>query len=99
VKLLTLLLSLFVLTLSSVPCCALENSEADHPIHENSQNEDDCGQACSPFYTCGTCVGFTPHYPDELFADYLRPIQHHSIYPPFELPQTAGSIWQPPQLS
>jgi hypothetical protein len=98
VKLLTLLLSLFVLTLSSVPCCALENSEADHPIHENSRNDDGCGQACSPFYTCGTCVGFTPNlHWGELFADYLRDIQHNSIYPSFELPQTSASIWQPPQ--
>lgn len=100
VKLFALLLSTIVLTLTSVPCCALENNEADHYVQENSQNDDDCYENCSPFYTCGTCVGFTiTDYSAETFAVYIRPIQHNSIYHPFELTQIVPSIWQPPQLS
>jgi len=102
---------MIVLTLTAVPCCALEDSRV-HP-HEQSANEqkdqkenksaekeDGCCKDCSPFYVCGTCVGFTiSSYSLLAFTAYLKPIQHGSIFLTAEIIQTTSTIWQPPKLS
>ena len=100
VKFIALLLSVVVLTLTSVPCCGMQkNSTEQYNAQDHSKDEDDCGQSCSPFYSCNTCIGFTiSNYLKESFAINLRPVLHNSIYLTVELPQTTSSIWQPPQL-
>jgi hypothetical protein len=102
-----LLLSLIVLTLTTVPCCAVEDNEAQ--VHKSSQKEkhdkcsedqDDCCKNCSPFYVCGTCIGFTLNSQTVFtFIIHLKPIQHNSIFIPVELAPLSFSIWQPPKLS
>ncbi|MBB5647082.1 DUF6660 family protein [Pedobacter cryoconitis] len=102
-KFLTLLLSLIVLTLTIVPCCALEK-DADQlslkALQQHTQKDEDCCKDCSPFYVCGTCVGFTiNNFLSPTFTIYLRPVKHDSAYLTVELPQIPVVIWQPPQLS
>jgi hypothetical protein len=107
VKLIALLLSVVVLTLTLVPCCALENSDAHASYtkqkataHKCTEEDDDCCKNCSPFYTCGTCPGFTVANAQVLLlVSVTKPVQHNSVYfynPPAEVP---SSIWQPPKLS
>jgi hypothetical protein len=106
VKFLALLLSVVVLTLTTVPCCPFEEN-ATH-VHETSSEEkhdkcpeknDDCCKSCSPFYVCGSCIGFTiNNIPALTFVIHLKPIQHNYIYIPVELRQMSSSIWQPPKL-
>ena len=105
VKFLALLLSVIVLTLTTVPCCALEDNEAhSHQFSEEKhdkcpEKDDDCCKDCSPFYVCGTCVGFTiSNLPVLTFVIHLKPLQHNNIYIPVELPQMSYAIWQPPKL-
>ena len=67
VKSIALLLSIIVLALTTVPCCALEERDThahqkeqkkeQHQCSEQQKNE--CCKDCSPFYVCGTCIGFT----------------------------------------
>jgi hypothetical protein len=62
-KIVCFILSIYVLVLSTVPCCSDDNcidetktEQADkHPQKEHQG----CEGSCSPFLTCGTCVGFT----------------------------------------
>lgn len=101
VKVLAVFLSLFVVFLSTTPCCAVETDEDVllKEQYDSCMNDDFC-QTCSPFYTCGACAGFTlVEYSGESLAIYSRPVQHFSGCLPFSLPMTTASIWQPPQLS
>ncbi|SDM49867.1 hypothetical protein SAMN05421823_11486 [Catalinimonas alkaloidigena] len=63
-KPITLFLALLSLLLSLSPCCGDESgcedawtSEENTAQHEHER----VPHACSPFYTCGVCAGFTLH--------------------------------------
>ncbi|WP_379091392.1 hypothetical protein [Pedobacter sp. UC225_65] len=107
-KSIALLLSIIVLVLTTVPCCALE--ERDTHAHQKEQKQeqhqcseqqkDECCKDCSPFYVCGTCIGFTPTaQPLFVFTVSVKPVQHHTFYLPIELSPIYTLIWQPPKLS
>ncbi|WP_394353506.1 DUF6660 family protein [Pedobacter foliorum] len=106
-KFLALLLSVIVLTLTAAPCCAFEKNETHvHKAYSEEKHDkcpdpdDDCCKNCSPFYVCGTCIGFTINNLSVLtFTLHLKPIQHNYIYIPVKLRQMPYSIWQPPKLS
>jgi Na+/H+ antiporter NhaD/arsenite permease-like protein len=104
VKLLCLILSFYVVLLSLRPCCADNDCQAKiaakkHVNSKSSPKEKEC-QGCSPFFACGTCVGFVitkpfmldlklvAETPVKIYADYQQPYVH----------QVSLSIWQPPQL-
>jgi len=106
VKLLCLLLSLFVVLLSARPCCAdndcRENALAvkKELAGKNTSPEKTC-PGCSPFFSCGSCVGFIVSKP---VTHNLRPIAENMdvSYKPYQQPnlkEIAQAIWQPPQLS
>jgi len=106
VKFIAFFLSVIVLTLTVMPCCALEESEShahktkQKENHECDHNGDDCCKDCSPFYVCGTCIGFTFTSQSVLtFAIQIKPVQHNTAYIPVELPTNPMVIWQPPKLS
>ncbi|WP_394340871.1 hypothetical protein [Pedobacter nutrimenti] len=86
-----------------MPCCALEKNDVQHQQQKpdkHSEKAEDCCKCCSPFYVCGTCIGFTINSFSLLsFALILKPVQHDSIYLPVELSQIPQVIWQPPKLS
>ncbi|MGY0035670.1 hypothetical protein [Pedobacter sp. NJ-S-72] len=96
-----------MLALTTVPCCALEKVDSDsHQVspkaeeHKCAENDDNCCKDCSPFYVCGTCVGFTINSNlAPTFTVYLRSVKHESVYLTVELPQILSVIWQPPKLS
>lgn len=82
-----------------MPCCAMEKSEIHHIENFDNCHEDDaCSHNCSPFFTCGTCIGFTvSNNAPVTFTIFLRPVVHYSHYLLFKLPQVEANIWQPPQ--
>ncbi|GHT49316.1 hypothetical protein AGMMS49982_02530 [Bacteroidia bacterium] len=98
-KIIALILSLTVLTLSVAPQLVERTSVDMHQTCENSCDGDGCCDACcSPFHACGSCHGFTiaaSYSVDNFLQDkhlklipYTHP--HYSAY--------AGDIWQPPKL-
>ncbi|ATP56915.1 hypothetical protein CPT03_10705 [Pedobacter ginsengisoli] len=104
-KFLALFLAIVVITLTITPCCALEGAEihahetTQKGKHECNEKSDECCKDCSPFYVCGTCVGFTFASQSLLtFAVQLKPVQHNTAYIPVELPIIPSVIWQPPKL-
>lgn len=57
-------ISFLVLSLSSFPCCVLEDiGENTLCIETHSNTEDDHtgDEPCSPFFNCGSCTGFAIH--------------------------------------
>jgi hypothetical protein len=105
VKYLCLLLSLFVLLVSSAPCCCQDDcglsedavAQTDQSGDSHPEN-DDC-KACSPFLTCGSCSGFIKPLPVPTFQGEglgfqrdLVDAYHFALYP-----IGASSFWQPPK--
>lgn len=99
-------MSIIVLTLTITPCCSMGGTESyEHETvhkdkHECGEQDDDCCKDCSPFYVCGTCIGFTFNTQRPInFTVVVRPVKHDTAYILTELPLNPLSIWQPPKLS
>ena len=100
-RLLCIILSIYVLMLSIVPCCfdddcGGESESAQANSNSRDHEEDDCG-ACSQFMTCGTCPGFVSRTPDSLRVYFSA--QTFALLSTF-LPghDYVARIWQPPQF-
>lgn len=104
-RLLVLLLAMYVLVLSGVPCEALCREEPvataqGAPAHSGEQ--DDC-KNCSPLSVCAACAGFT--LPALGWIGHPASALHASA--PARRPQyraratreVAAYIWQPPRLA
>jgi hypothetical protein len=100
VKLLCIIFSFIVVLLSVKPCCT--DSDCDAVVkteHAGTSKAKDC-TGCSPFFSCGTCAGFT--ISKTVTASVLiNPVKTRQIYPPYQQPnikEISLSIWQPPQI-
>ncbi|MBN3520248.1 hypothetical protein JYB62_09555 [Algoriphagus lutimaris] len=73
-KVLSVLIALFSFWLTGMPCCSVENSCDTTEVNPESVfgSEEDCEDhlPCSPFYSCGTCTGFST----EKFSFTILPI-------------------------
>ncbi|WP_406843470.1 DUF6660 family protein [Flavobacterium soyae] len=106
-KICVTILSFIVLFLSTVPCssyakhsqCGAEKS-CDADSHDCGN---DCNGKCSPFYSCGTCIGFT-------ISLFTAAISEKFIFTRDETGQVPSydkfvdssficKIWQPPKIA
>lgn len=104
VKTVTLILAIFILALSGQTCCVDDNCDDSSTASKTEQehHKDSCDGTCSPFFSCGTCVGFT--FPTANFSvpeNNFTFIETHlvSTYIPQLLSQFNPAIWQPPKIS
>jgi len=100
VKIFAFIFSFYILLLSTVPCCALDNCmDQTHQTNHSHEHNSGC-ENCSPFNQCGNCVGFA--FSPDVFQ-MQKPQQF--MQQPFSasiqsvLPQFFSSFWQPPRLS
>lgn len=103
-KILCFILSLYVLFLVTAPCCSDDNCNDEIKTkytenHSQEHKDSDCN-ACSPFFTCGTCSGFVftwvgvdfkevPFIKDKSVAVYKSQFANDFF----------AKIWQPPKIS
>jgi hypothetical protein len=104
VKIVSLILAFFILALSSQGCCDDDNCEEEGSLAQTEQkhHNDNCDGACSPFFSCGTCIGFT--FPNTAFyipENNIDLIEASlvSTYIPQLRSQFNPAIWQPPKIS
>jgi predicted metal-binding protein len=103
VKILCLILSFYVVLLSIKPCCA-DNDCNDAALQKeqagNRPHKKECS-GCSPFFTCGSCVGFIVTKPLAIALAQAAevPFKHCTAYQQPCIPAVSLAIWQPPQLS
>lgn len=106
-KILITFLSLVVLFLSTVPCSAYsKHSECN--VEKNCKNDshdcgNDCNGKCSPFYSCGSCIGFTIAQTTLLISQKLE-FTTNVILQPISYDKFVDSsfiyrIWQPPKIT
>jgi hypothetical protein len=107
VKALATIISFIVLFLSTVPCSALVK-HSKCAVEKNCGNDshdcgNDCNGKCSPFYSCGTCVGFTINFNSAVITEKLEFILHDvsptPTYNKFVDSSFICKIWQPPKIS
>ncbi|WP_460984828.1 DUF6660 family protein [Spirosoma fluminis] len=105
-KWLTVILSVWVLILSAVPCCEVWHQDErtnQTTVQPEKGCPDDCStkrdSPCSPFCSCQTCPGFTVPMPVGLpvAASRLLPLLRAEFRPLLPV-SVALPIWQPPQL-
>ena len=91
---------LLVTTLGTlVPFCQIDNCCADEIT--NTANDDSHGEEglCSPFITCGTCLGFTQLAKIvELPALSVDKPVHHSMFTSSILSSYVSVLLQPPRI-
>lgn len=108
-KYLSLILSVLVLLLSTMPAlvedkCLVTDSNiecVDYCLDDSSHSQDDCTDCCSPFLQCNTCTGF----PSSNFNNGIEPNLMHNTTKKLDtykanIPSVFQSkIWEPPRLS
>lgn len=98
-RLLALLLSLYVICLTALPCADVPDRGHEAPLTQQSHNHDDA-DCCSPFCTCNCCA-MAMHCEIQAVDFQVRTLVREQItaYPTLIETQRVGEIWQPPKLA
>lgn len=88
------------MALSTMPCCPDEGCSMGEVTTEQSDSHTDKTEACSPFYSCAACVGFTisGFYAGPVTLS-IKPSSHVTAYAQHLFPQPMYAIWQPPKIA
>jgi hypothetical protein len=106
VKIFLTILSFIVLLLSTVPCNAFAK-DSECVVEKDCENDSldcgmDCNGKCSPFYSCGSCVGFTINFNSIFFTEKLEfipdEVSKTLSYNQFVDSSFLCKIWQPPKV-
>jgi len=101
VKILSFILIFYILLISSHPCC----DEGDR-VYTNlteqgvGDSNDDCPDLCSPFFTCGSCSGFSNPDHLSLIDPKLVLLDEEKLLfsSPFDF-DYINNIWRPPKIN
>lgn len=89
--------------LATIPCCVDDNCNDEIKTeqtnnHSQDHTDADC-DTCSPFFTCGTCLGF-----DFTNLEYISKVavftndKFVTAYKSQFVSEFFAKIWQPPQM-
>ena len=100
-KLLTLLLALYMLTLSCVPCICEDNCADEKTEHATAADKPDADN-CTPFCSCACChsvvVSLKPVLSAKKLPEFCSKLSFDSTDQDFTS-YNSHNIWQPPKLS
>jgi len=102
VKYLSSILAIYVLLLTAAPNLVEDKCFREQTTEQSQDNQDDkdCGDCCSPFMNCYTCVGFTfPIANFSLHSVLTYSDKKVSIYKDNTTSDFFSAIWQPPKIS
>ncbi len=101
-KLICIILSVYILILSTVPCCSdvncIDEVETENMNEHKKDHDDDECNSCSQFLTCGSCPGFVFLSLDS-FKVYLAVETLIPFHTALSTNDFIAKIWQPPNLS
>ncbi len=80
-------------------CCHKKGCDKDNSKSENSGEKEECG-SCSPFFACGSCIGFAFQSLAYRLTDLDFPskITYCSYRVQFDS-EYFNKMWQPPKIS
>lgn len=93
------ILAFYLLLLSAVPCCAVDNCPDEKTEKSSAQGEErGCG-SCSPFFSCEGCAAATIAFePADLAIAAIKISPVFAAYLQTPLPRQVHDFWQPPRL-
>lgn len=101
-KISSILFSLLILFLSLRPCCTARCCEDDVctiEMKNNPNHSTEDTNPCSPFFSCGNCLGFT--FLSSVFMLIPEALELNSIYLNYHSvlkSKPSEFIWQPPKM-
>ncbi|MCP2025554.1 hypothetical protein L1276_000694 [Flavobacterium sp. HSC-32F16] len=106
-KWITVLLSIYLIALSNMPCADMEVNSAMHTTaqfaSEENHSHDKDNDLCSPFCACNCCGAQVLSYQTSVTYEFPAPYTKISItlptYNSVFISNFYGSIWQPPQIA
>jgi hypothetical protein len=107
VKWIAIILAVYLITLSSMPCADLEVNSSAHKIAQFSSEENHShnkqNDLCSPFCACNCCGAQVLSYQANITFDFsiisALIIKALPTYKSRLSSNFFGSIWQPPQIA
>lgn len=106
-KWIAIVMSIYLMALSNMPCADMEVNSAMHKTAQFSSEEnhshDKDNDLCSPFCACNCCGAQVLSY--QIAASFEFPVASHLISIPSPSYNSVficnfyGSIWQPPQIA
>ncbi|WP_026729550.1 DUF6660 family protein [Flavobacterium denitrificans] len=106
-KWITVLLSIYLMALSNMPCADMEVNSAMHKTaqfsSETNHSHDKDNDLCSPFCACNCCGAQVLSYQTVAVFEFVT--VHNLISIPLPSYNSVfasdfyGSIWQPPQIA
>ena len=102
-KFFAIIMSLYLLTLSCIPCSEACNTDSALKISacSNQKSHKHNDEACTPFCTCSCCAA-SAYYQPLVKPQLLKPVIQIKKYPVCNvsfLSHEFSAIWQPPKLS
>ncbi len=100
-KTLVILLGMTCFLVSVYPCCIIDECENDsvEVKNQNKQESNEC-ESCSPFISCGVCVGFVQNHLKQSVPNILLPVKlenSFAFYFNYLGTEYAEQLWQPPK--
>lgn len=103
----TVILSIYLMALSNMPCADMEVNSAMHKTaqfaSEDNHSHDKDNDLCSPFCACNCCGAQVLSYQTPLSFEFPKTYCQISIslpnYNSVFISNFYGSIWQPPQIA
>jgi len=104
-KILALILSIYVLVLTGMPCCAYackqEGAKKEQSQPKEHKQEKDCDNCtCSPFFSCQNCGGFVVQPAiniPKILIHTKDPV--YNIYKQNSYQEYITHFWQPPRTT
>lgn len=102
-KIICFILSLYVFSLSTVPCCSgndcSDDTNTEHTQDHSHHHDDNNDNTCSPFLNCGTCSGFVFSKLEIDFEEFYfimdkSVVVHKSQF----IDHYFAKFWQPPKI-
>lgn len=101
-KIICLILSLYVIVLAAKPCCTDSDCLAlsKEKTSKQAPVQKEC-LGCSPFFTCGSCVGFITGKAVIISLPMLveSMTNEYAAYCQPRITKISSTIWLPPKLS
>ena len=107
-KILNIIVSIYLVALSCLPCADIEVSSAAHKATEIASNKDNHSHdkendLCSPFCICNCCGQQILNFSQEIAPQFRKiATEITTQIPAYKSILTSnffGSIWQPPQIA
>lgn len=75
-------------------CCSKKSCATPEKKDPHSDNAD----SCSPFFSCGSCVGFSASFPCFSPLKLQESLSHKNYYHLSLLDDVCNKKWQPPKI-